>query len=117
MLSGLRSLGIPCRYISGYLETLPPPGKKKLVGADASHAWVSVYIPNAGWMDFDPTNNIIPSQYHVSMARGRDYHDVSPMKGVFHGYAQSQLSVSVDVAPCPLEDWPQESSQQQAQQQ
>jgi transglutaminase-like putative cysteine protease len=106
MLSGLRSLGIPCRYVSGYLETLPPPGKKKLIGVDASHAWVSVYIPETGWVDLDPTNNMIPAQHHVNMAWGRDYHDISPMKGVFHGYAQSQLSVSVDVSECPRDQWP-----------
>lgn len=116
MLSGLRSLGVPCRYISGYLETLPPPGKAKLVGADASHAWVSVYIPNAGWMDFDPTNNMIPAQYHVSMASGRDFHDVSPMKGIFHGYAHSHLSISVDVSECPADQWPQPASADQQQQ-
>ena len=105
MLSGFRSLGLPCRYVSGYLETLPPPGKTKLVGADATHAWISVYIPHSGWMDFDPTNNVIPASQHVNLAYGRDYHDISPLKGVFHGGSESQLKVNVDVAECPEQEW------------
>jgi transglutaminase-like putative cysteine protease len=97
MLSALRTLGIPCRYVSGYLETLAPLGKEKLAGADASHAWVSVYFPNYGWLDFDPTNNLIPGDRHVSMACGRDYLDVSPVRGVYHGISDHTLKVSVDV--------------------
>lgn len=97
MLSGLRSLGIPCKYVSGYIETLPPPGEEKLVGVDASHAWISVFVPGYGWLDLDPTNNMVPSLRHVSLASGRDYHDVSPLKGHFVGNSQHQLSVSVDV--------------------
>ena len=98
MLSALRSLGIPARYVSGYIETLPAPGKKKLVGVDASHAWVSVFFPGFGWLDFDPTNNMIPGEQYVSMACGRDYMDVSPVRGIFHGISTHQLSVSVDVS-------------------
>lgn len=99
MLSCLRSLGLAARYVSGYLETKPPPGKPKLVGADASHAWVSVYIPDAGWVDLDPTNNMIPGENHVTLAWGRDYGDVTPVKGVVMGGGTHTLSVQVDVMP------------------
>ena len=77
----LRSLRLPARYVSGYLRTHPPPGKPRLVGADASHAWVSVYCPGEGWIDLDPTNNVVPSSGHVTLAWGRDYGDVSPLYG------------------------------------
>ena len=93
----LRSLGLAARYVSGYLETKPPPGKPKLVGADASHAWVSLYIPNAGWVDLDPTNNMIPGENHITLAWGRDYSDVTPVKGVVMGGGVHTLSVTVDV--------------------
>ncbi|WP_317932450.1 transglutaminase family protein [Halioxenophilus sp. WMMB6] len=94
----LRSLGFACRYISGYLETLPPPGQEKLVGSDASHAWFSVYSPQEGWFEFDPTNDNMPSQQHITTAWGRDYNDVAPLKGViFEGGGAQTLSVSVDV--------------------
>lgn len=94
----LRSLGYPARYVSGYLETLPPPGKEKLVGADASHAWFAVYSPGEGWYEFDPTNNTLTSAQHVTTAWGRDYSDVTPLKGViFGGGISPQLMVSVDV--------------------
>ncbi len=94
----LRSLGYPARYISGYLETLPPPGKQKLVGADASHAWLSVYSPLEGWFEFDPTNNKIAAERHIVTAWGRDYSDVTPMRGViFGGGPKQNLSVEVDV--------------------
>ena len=94
----LRSLGFPARYISGYLETLPPPGQQKLVGADASHAWLSVYSPLEGWFEFDPTNNKMATEQHIVTAWGRDYSDVSPLKGVIFGGGDSQvLSVEVDV--------------------
>ena len=73
----LRSVGIPARYVSGYIETLPPKGKPKLEGSDASHAWISVYIPEMGWCEFDPTNNMIPQQRHIVTAYGRDFADVS----------------------------------------
>ena len=98
----LRSLGYAARYISGYLETLPPPGQKKMVGADASHAWFSVYSPGEGWFEFDPTNDTVPVGQHIVTAWGRDYSDVSPLRGVVLGGGQSQnLSVSVDVARLP----------------
>ncbi len=94
----LRSLGLAARYVSGYLETLPPPGKPKLVGADASHAWVSLYVPDSGWVDLDPTNNLIPGASHITLAWGRDYSDVVPVKGVVMGGGAHTLSVVVDVA-------------------
>lgn len=93
----LRSIGLPARYVSGYIETLPPPGKEKLVGVDASHAWFSVFIPNLGWMDFDPTNNQIPGEQHVTIGWGRDYADIAPLKGVILSSGSHKLSVSVDV--------------------
>jgi transglutaminase-like putative cysteine protease len=94
----LRSVGLAARYVSGYLLTMPPPGKPKLVGADASHAWVSTYFPNAGWVDFDPANNVMPSDSHVTVAYGRDFGDVTPVRGVILGGGRHALSVSVDVA-------------------
>ena len=94
----LRSVGIPARYMSGYLETLPPPGQEKLVGADASHAWFAVFIPELGWVEFDPTNDLMPSDQHIVTAWGRDYADVTPLPGViFEGGGSQQLAVSVDV--------------------
>lgn len=95
----LRSLGVPARYVSGYLRTLPPPGEERLVGADASHAWISVYCGPCGWIDFDPTNDCIPSSDHVTVAYGRDYADVCPIQGVFVGGGSHTLNVSVDVEP------------------
>ncbi len=95
----LRSLGLPARYVSGYLRTLPPPGRPRLVGADASHAWCSAWCPVNGWVDFDPTNNCLPSDGHITVAWGRDYSDVSPIYGVLLGGARHELKVEVDVAP------------------
>jgi transglutaminase-like putative cysteine protease len=95
----LRAQGLAARYVSGYIETLPPPGKEKLVGADASHAWFSVYVPYQGWVDFDPTNNQIPMTQHVTTAWGRDYGDVTPLKGVIFGGGKHGLKVSVDMQP------------------
>ena len=95
----LRVMGIPARYISGYLETDPPPGKPRLAGADASHAWISFYCPGKGWIDVDPTNNIMPSNRHITVAWGRDYSDVSPIRGVLLGGAKHSLKVGVDVMP------------------
>jgi transglutaminase-like putative cysteine protease len=95
----LRSLGIAARYVSGYIRTYPPPGRPRLVGADASHAWVSVYCPGAGWLDLDPTNNLIPSESHVKLAWGRDYGDVSPVRGVILGGRDHKLEVGVDMEP------------------
>ena len=93
----LRSYGLAARYISGYLETVTNPGQTRLVGADASHAWFSVYIPGSGWLDFDPTNNKLPYDQHITLAWGRDYADVTPLKGIAFGGGQHTLSVSVDV--------------------
>jgi len=95
----LRSIGLAARYVSGYLETDPPPGKARLVGADASHAWLSVFCPGHGWIDVDPTNNQIPGERHIVLAWGRDYDDVSPLKGVILGGGGHQLKVAVDVEP------------------
>jgi transglutaminase-like putative cysteine protease len=93
----IRSHGLAARYVSGYIETIPPPGEEKLTGADASHAWFSVYLPDVGWMDFDPTNNQIPSDQHITVAWGRDYGDVTPLKGVIFGGQNHELKVSVEV--------------------
>ncbi len=99
MIGMLRSLGLAARYVSGYLLTTPPPGQPRLVGADASHAWLSVFCPPYGWVDFDPTNDQIPSDRHITMAWGRDYEDVSPVKGVVLGGGAQTVSVAVDVHP------------------
>lgn len=99
MLACLRSLGLAARYVSGYLRTNPPPGKPRLVGADQSHAWASLYCGPAGWVDFDPTNDVTRGLDHVPLAWGRDYSDVAPVRGVFLGGGAHQLKVSVDVAP------------------
>lgn len=93
----VRSVGLPARYISGYLETVAPPGKEKLTGTDASHAWFSVYIPFMGWVDFDPTNNQLPGVQHITACWGRDYADIAPLKGVIINSGPHQLAVSVDV--------------------
>lgn len=96
----LRSVGLPARYVSGYLRTKPPEGKERLIGADESHAWFSVYCGSQlGWIDFDPTNNCLCNLDHVPIAFGRDYSDVVPVKGIFLGGGETRLSVSVDVAP------------------
>jgi transglutaminase-like putative cysteine protease len=95
----LRSLNLPARYVSGYLRTFPPPGRPRLVGADASHAWVSAYCPDIGWMDVDPTNNVVPSSNHVTVGWGRDYGDVSPLRGLILGGRDHTLKVNVDVMP------------------
>lgn len=98
----LRSLGIPAKYVSGYIETLPKPGEKKLVGADATHAWVAYFCPEEGWIEFDPTNNSIAGTQHIVTAVGRDYLDVTPVKGViFGGGTAPLLEVSVDVSQIP----------------
>ena len=97
MLSCLRSLGLSARYVSGYLETRPPEGKPRLVGADASHAWISLFVPEVGWIDLDPTNNCLPGEQHITLAWGRDYGDVTPVKGVVMGGGSHSLTVMVDV--------------------
>lgn len=94
----LRTRGLAARYVSGYIETEPPPGQERLVGADASHAWCAVWIPGWGWLDLDPTNDHLPARRHVTVAWGRDYADVAPVRGVVIGPAASQeLEVAVDV--------------------
>lgn len=93
----LRSLNLSARYVSGYLRTYPPPGQPRLVGADASHAWLSAYCPGIGWIDLDPTNNVVPSDEHVTLAWGRDYGDVSPLYGVIQGGGAHVLHVGVDM--------------------
>jgi transglutaminase-like putative cysteine protease len=93
----LRAQGLAARYVSGYIETDPPPGRERLVGTDASHAWISVFLPGGGWLDFDPTNNQRPGERHVTVAWGRDYADVTPLKGVAFGGGDHSLQVAVDV--------------------
>lgn len=100
MIACLRSLGLPARYVSGYLETQPPPGQPKLIGADASHAWVAAYCgETCGWVDADPTNHVLPSDRHITVAWGRDFSDVSPLRGVTLGAGAHRLEVAVDVLP------------------
>lgn len=99
----LRAMRVPARYVSGYIETLPPPGQEKLEGADATHAWFSVFVPDIGWIDFDPTNNKMPQDQHITTAWGRDFSDVSPLKGVIFGGGDTELSVNVDVKRLPPE--------------
>lgn len=95
----LRSLGLPARYVSGYLRTRPPEGRERLIGSDASHAWFSIFCPDVGWVDFDPTNNLLPGEEHITAAFGRDYSDVSPVTGVITGGGSHEVKVSVDVQP------------------
>ena len=95
----LRSLGLPARYVSGYLRTHAPAGKQRLVGADASHAWLSLFCPDIGWVDFDPTNNLMPGEEHITLAYGRDFGNVSPFSGILTGGGAHSVKVAVDVAP------------------
>lgn len=95
----LRALGLPTRYVSGYLETKPPPGRPRLRGADASHAWLSVFLPEVGWTDFDPTNDMVVTDRHITLGWGRDFSDVSPLKGVVLGGGSHRVVVEVDVEP------------------
>jgi transglutaminase-like putative cysteine protease len=94
----LRSLGLPARYVSGYLRTRPAEGRERLAGADASHAWFSIFCPNVGWLDFDPTNNLQPGEEHITVAYGRDFSDVSPVAGILSGGGRHEVKVAVDVA-------------------
>lgn len=110
-ISALRSLGLAARYVSGYIETLPPPGEEKLFGADASHAWFGVFIPGYGWFDFDPTNNLIPYDQHIVLGYGRDYADIAPMQGVVLGSGRSDVSVTVDVTREEMQTQNQSQSQ------
>jgi transglutaminase-like putative cysteine protease len=96
-----RAMGLAARYVSGYLLTQPAPGQPRLVGADASHAWASVFCPDLGWVDFDPTNNLKPCDQHITVAWGRDYNDVCPVRGIVLGGGKHQLEVKVDVVPAP----------------
>lgn len=98
LIGCLRSMGMPARYVSGYLETIPPPGQEKLVGADASHAWVSLFCgEDLGWIDLDPTNDLLPGDRHITIAWGRDFFDVSPLRGVTWAAGEQWLLVGVDV--------------------
>lgn len=99
MIGCLRTMGLPCRYVSGYILTAPPPGKPRLVGADASHAWVSVYSEEMGWVDFDPTNCCLVQDEHITLGWGRDFSDVTPMRGIVLGGGEQDLEVSVTVIP------------------
>ncbi|HUN69033.1 MAG TPA: transglutaminase family protein [Burkholderiales bacterium] len=99
MIGCLRTLGLAARYVSGYILTSPPPGKPRLVGADASHAWVSAYCGEAGWLDLDPTNNCLVDDGHITLAWGRDFSDVTPMRGVILGGGEQELTVRVTVTP------------------
>ncbi|TXH85743.1 transglutaminase family protein, partial [Thauera aminoaromatica] len=99
MTGCLRSLGLPARYVSGYLLTEPPPGQPRLIGADASHAWVALWCPGAGWIDIDPTNDLQPGSGHITLAWGRDYGDVCPLRGVILGGGGHGVEVAVTVMP------------------
>jgi transglutaminase-like putative cysteine protease len=99
LIASMRAYGLPARYVSGYLLTHAPEGKERYIGADASHAWVSVWSPGAGWVDFDPTNDLIPRDEHVTIAYGRDFQDVSPVTGVLLGGGAHEADVAVDVTP------------------
>jgi transglutaminase-like putative cysteine protease len=101
MISCLRSLGLPARYVSGYVLTLAPEGRRRLMGADASHAWVASYCPQLGWVAFDPTNAKLAGTEFVTLGWGRDFADVTPLRGVVLGAADQHLSVSVSVRPVP----------------
>lgn len=96
-ISCVHAIGLPAKYISGYIETIPPAGKEKLVGVDASHAWFAVFIPGMGWVEFDPTNNKIPDEQYITVAWGRDYFDIVPLKGVIMSSSFHEMKVAVDV--------------------
>lgn len=108
MIACLRALGLAARYVSGYLLTRPPPGKPRLIGADASHAWVSVYAPGSAydWVDFDPTNNLLPDTEHITVAIGRDFSDISPLRGIILGGGGTEPEVAVTVVPLDEEEIP-----------
>jgi transglutaminase-like putative cysteine protease len=98
-IAALRALGLPARYVSGYLLTRPPPGRERMIGADASHAWFAAWAPPFGWVDLDPTNDMIPSDGHITVAWGRDYGDVAPVNGIVTGGGDHLIEVGVDVVP------------------
>jgi transglutaminase-like putative cysteine protease len=106
MIGCLRALGLPARYVSGYLLTEPPPGQARLIGADASHAWVALYVPEYGWLALDPTNDIVPGDKHIMLAWGRDFADVSPLRGVILGGGEHEVDVGVTVTPIEAEEEP-----------
>lgn len=112
MIACLRATGLAARYVSGYLLTRPPPGKPRLIGADASHAWVSVYVPGStyGWVDFDPTNNLLPNTEHITLSFGRDFSDISPLRGTILGGGGAEPDVAVTVFPIDEEEMPDELS-------
>ena len=112
MIACLRALGLAARYVSGYLLTEPPPGQPRLIGADASHAWVSVYVPGStcGWVDFDPTNNLLPDTEHITLSFGRDFSDISPLRGIILGGGGAEPEVAVTVFPIDEEELPDELS-------
>jgi transglutaminase-like putative cysteine protease len=112
MISCLRSIGISARYMSGYIQTLPPPGQPRLAGADASHAWVAVYCPRAGWLELDPTNNQVADEQYITLGWGRDYYDISPAKGVLFGGGKHTVHAQVDMIP-ETELRPMQQQQQQ----
>jgi transglutaminase-like putative cysteine protease len=97
MISCLRSIGLAARYVSGYLVTRPAPGKQRPMGAEASHAWVALFVPGSGWIDLDPTNNVLPSWEHITVGWGRDFSDVTPLRGVINGGGEQTLTVKVKV--------------------
>ena len=99
MIGCLRTLGLSCRYVSGYLLTTPPTGQQRLIGADASHAWVAVYCPQSGWVDIDPTNCCLVQDEHITLGWGRDFSDVTPMRGIVLGGGKQELKVKVTVTP------------------
>ena len=100
MIAGLRALGLPARYTSGYIRTYPPPGQPRRVGADMSHAWVGAWMgPHHGWVNLDPTNDIVLAEEHVLLGWGRDFGDVSPLRGIILGGGRHKLEVGVDLAP------------------
>jgi transglutaminase-like putative cysteine protease len=101
MIGCLRSLGLPARYVSGYILTHPPEGQPRMIGADASHAWVSVFCPDLGWVDFDPTNRCLVQSEHITLGWGRDFSDVTPMRGIVLGGGTHSLQVNVTVTPLP----------------
>lgn len=110
MIACLRAIGLSARYVSGYLLTRPPPGKPRLIGADASHAWVSVYAPGGAtdWVDFDPTNDLLPDTEHITLAFGRDFSDISPLRGIILGGGGTEPEVAVTVVPLDEEEIPKE---------
>lgn len=112
MIACLRALGLAARYVSGYLLTRPPPGKPRLIGADASHAWVSVYAPGSehDWVDFDPTNDLLPDTEHITLSFGRDFSDISPLRGIILGGGGAEPEVAVTVFPIDEEELPAELS-------